>query len=53
MWTTELMPRHGHVLLVIYRNGETMGSIQFLEGDEDIPKWTKLVETLNELSPST
>lgn len=49
MWTTELLTRYGYTLMIIYKNGETVGSLQFLEDSkEDIDKWTKLVESLNE-----
>lgn len=47
MWTSELLSRFGHILLVIYKDGETMGSLQFLEGDSDIALWQKTVENLN------
>lgn len=47
MWTSELISRFGHVLLVIYKDGETIGSLQFLEGDSGIQLWELAIKKLN------
>lgn len=53
MWSTELLTRHGYTLMIVYRNGETMGSFNFPDGDKDILTWQKLVESLNNLSQNS
>ena len=51
MWTHELLNRNGQTLFVIYKDGLTVGSLQFQDEDKDITLWQKVVENLNNVTP--
>lgn len=47
-WRTETLFRVGKWIMVIYKDGQTRGSIELFEKDE-LEKWKKITQDLNEL----
>jgi hypothetical protein len=45
-WKAEVIPRHGRYLIIIYRDGESVGSLQ-VETKEDMELWKETITNLN------
>lgn len=48
MWTFELLVRPGYTLFVIFKDNESLGSLQFPNESADIKLWQKVIENLNQ-----
>lgn len=51
-WRVEVLPRHGRILLIVYKDGDVRGQIDVQEEGEK-KLWMQVVASLNSKSESS